>query len=403
MKRILFVLLLVGFAFGQSNLGRTDGQVKMQNEVVNILDNGGDAALNVATGDAEGIYGVNVFGRAISGLQTTATDLWDRANASATQKVWVAPTTARLHAIVSDDASDVAAMGIWTLTGNITDSSTCTIGDKVYLFESTLTNTDGNVHIGASASATIDNFIAAINLTVSDSTDWAIATTANDVDMIATVESGDLMNLYVNTADTSFVTTDDDDAASWGATSIAGGAGARTIRVHGLTSWDAAETTEDIYLRGVYSQNTANSYVAINKIEVLTKGATNVNAGTITATAATDASVTAVILPDAGQTQMGIYSFPSTQTAYITNYFVGTEDSTDVAMSLLVNPEPEDELTKFVTRHVQELQDTGTSFIQFDFNPYFKVEGPAIIKLQGTAAANDADVFGGFGLILKDN
>ena len=100
---------------------------------------------------------------------------------------------------------------------------------------------------------------------------------------------------------------------------------------------------------------------------------------------------------------MGIYSFPSTQTAYITNYFVGTEDSTDVAMSLLVNPEPEDELTKFVTRHVQELQDTGTSFIQFDFNPYFKVDGPAIIKLQGTAAVNDADAYGGFGLILKDN
>lgn len=62
-------------------------------------------------------------------------------------------------------SAGVAATGTLTIaSGNAGDAETVVIDGKTYTFESTLTNSDGSVFVGSSASVSLDNLIAAINL-----------------------------------------------------------------------------------------------------------------------------------------------------------------------------------------------------------------------------------------------
>ncbi len=65
-----------------------------------------DFFFEVARGNVRGHYAVQKYGRAPAGVQTTITDIWDRADASATQQIWLAPTAARVHALASSSDLD---------------------------------------------------------------------------------------------------------------------------------------------------------------------------------------------------------------------------------------------------------------------------------------------------------
>lgn len=79
-----------------------------------------------------------------------------------------------------------------TLTGNAADTETVTINGRVYTFQTVLTNVSGNVLIGATASDSLDNLIAAINLGAGAGTLYAAATTAN-TSVSAAAGAGDTM------------------------------------------------------------------------------------------------------------------------------------------------------------------------------------------------------------------
>jgi hypothetical protein len=195
--------------------------------------------------------------------------------------------------------------------------------------------------------------------------------------------------------------------ASDSASDTDGGVGARRLRLFGLPDWDTAEISEDIVMNTGSPPVTSNSYVIIHRMQVLTKGATNVNVGTITATATGDATVTAKIRPGQGQTQMAIYGVPSSQIAYIGTFYADVNKAGGAAglidVNLRVNPEPQDELLNFLVKHTFGLQTVGTSALPVNYYTPKIVAGPAIIKVQALSGTDNMDISAGFDLILVNN
>ncbi len=65
-----------------------------------------DFNFEVARGGIPGLSSVAKFGRSTNVDSGVDTDIWDGANPTLDQAIWIAPTAARVHAIVSSDAGD---------------------------------------------------------------------------------------------------------------------------------------------------------------------------------------------------------------------------------------------------------------------------------------------------------
>jgi hypothetical protein len=144
-------------------------------------------------------------------------------------------------------AAAVAAAATLTLGANPADTKIVTIGSKVYTFQSVLTNVDGNVKIGADATASAVNLLHAINASGGTAgTDYALATTAH-ADVTADTPSAGVVKVTAKVAGTaanSKVTTTDVASATWDVAHLTGGAAAvtGTIDVATLLLTNKAET-----------------------------------------------------------------------------------------------------------------------------------------------------------------
>jgi len=70
-----------------------------------------DFALQAALGNAAGYASVNKFGQALDCDNAVPTDIWDGADGTTSTDIWVPPTTARTHNIVSTSALDDNPLG----------------------------------------------------------------------------------------------------------------------------------------------------------------------------------------------------------------------------------------------------------------------------------------------------
>jgi len=254
-------------------------------------------SLDVSRGLIPGVRCVSKFGVAPSGLQTTPTDIWSRANATPTQQIWLAPTAARIHTIAS--------------------------------------------------------------------------------------------------------TSSEDDTSQ---------TGVDTVIVYYLPDWDTKETTQTITGDLNAGIAMAEAAVMIHRMKVVPQATTTGvggNIGTITATAATDATITAVILPGDGQTEMAIYGVPSTQTLHLTRWGAQIDKTTGgiggADFQIRVNPNPDVQTLAFLRKDDISVQSTGVNTKDRHFSCYPIFDGPCIIKVQAFSSANDIDGEAGFDGFLTDN
>lgn len=155
---------------------------------------------------------------------------------------------------------------------------------------------------------------------------------------------------------------------------------------------------------GTTGVTTVNSYVIIHRMKVIQSGSSGPNVAAITATAATDATVTAQINAGEGQTQMAVYGVPTGVTAYMVSFYASINRAISAAanVTLLVNDYPTTP-GAFVTKHTLGIGTTGTAAIRHEYCPYSKFSGPCIIKMAAETSANNCDVSAGFDLILVED
>lgn len=195
--------------------------------------------------------------------------------------------------------------------------------------------------------------------------------------------------------------------ASTSASDVTGGVGANSVVVSYLPDWDTAEATETVTGNLNAGIAMTNAAVMIHRMRVVPQAtSTSANVGTITATAADDATVTAQIEPGCGQTQMAIYGVPSVQTVYIGRLYaneVNAAGGNENQLTLLFNPNPDVQTLVYLIKDTLGIRGAGVSALNVNYYVPKKLEGPGIIKMQTTADADNMDVTGGFDLVLINN
>lgn len=128
-------------------------------------------------------------------------------------------------------AAATFATGTLTLTGQPSDTETFVVGATTYTMNTALTDTANNILIGASATATCNNIVAAINAAAGAGTAYGTGTTANAG--ASAVRASDTVVFtakaaYEGPLGATIVTTDTLTNASFGAATLTG-AGSTTV------------------------------------------------------------------------------------------------------------------------------------------------------------------------------
>lgn len=172
------------------------------------------------------------------------------------------------------------------------------------------------------------------------------------------------------------------------ANDTAAGTGARTVTVQGLDT-NYAFLSETVVLNGTTPVNTVGSYVMIDFMFIATAGSGGTNAGTITATAAVDATVTAQInIGDYNQAQMAVFQIRDGYKGYINQWQCAMFQNT-ASSSGTVHLMTKEFGGVWRTRRIALLNNSGNSRAVQTIHPPLQVSAKTLIKVRCVSVTNN--------------
>ena len=179
------------------------------------------------------------------GIQTTSEAVFVKRNGVDTAAIFIDSVAAFGVAVVpalsfppyiaSNPDASATALATATVTSDATapsDADTVTIGSKTYTFKTTLTPTEGEVLIGASAATALTNLKSAINHTGTPDTDYKCAAAHTQVTATTlTATTLKVVALVAGTGPNAYATTETSSHLAWGAATMSGGTAAATFSV----------------------------------------------------------------------------------------------------------------------------------------------------------------------------
>ena len=188
------------------------------------------------------------------------------------------------------------------------------------------------------------------------------------------------------------VSSDDEDGGAGTDT------GALTIRIFGLDAAYALQQ-QDITMNGTTIVDTVTTYTMIYRMYVLTAGSADKNLGTITATAATDGTVTAQIAIINCQTAMAIFQIPAATTGNLWSFYGSIHKAGGAAkladMILMIKE----------FGGVWRLQDSfdvssdGMPYVRHRYSTPIQLPAKSYVKVIGNPSVDEQDVSAGFDMV----
>lgn len=271
----------------------------------------------------------------ITGKNAAVTTLEDVIAAGST---FTEPTTARIHAIVSNSAEDdfdgTKQIETAVIVGTITGS-----GDATFTITSALvTGSPLAVSVTVLDEDTAEEVAekAATELAATEAISDHYDVTSDGANLIFTAKVAAANDATLNIAYTNDTCTGlTPDASSNNTRAGATMTGARIVDIYGIGS-NGYEVTESVQMNGTTSVNTVNAYLFINEMRVRTAGSTGGNVGIITATAATDSTVTCTIPAAENKSKQAAYMAPVGVAQKITFFNASVVNATAGAVTTLL-------------------------------------------------------------------
>lgn len=190
---------------------------------------------------------------------------------------------------------------------------------------------------------------------------------------------------------------------SGSANDTAAGTGARTVRVSGLSSTYTL-LEEVVTMNGTTPVNTTNSFLRVNSLQAISWGTGKTNAGAITATAATDATVSSRIETGRNKSESTVFSLPIGKTAFMTSWWAqinkaaittGCDAALQIAEGINVA------YTGWRYEQFRGMVSLGSSAFQHIFTVPLVITGPSDIKISATSGVASMDISAGYEMAVR--